>query len=145
MTRPNPADDRPTPDRKRWLWTTSQRRTLAGLVLIGCVLLAIQGLYRPVAVPDPPASFPPHFDDLADRLDPNAATADELAVLPGIGASKAAGIVAYRNADRTFRKASDLGRVDGIGPAIVAKIAPYLVFPDEAATSRPARSGRDGR
>ena len=134
---PRQSDDDapPAPDRRRWLWTPRQRRALAGLVLAGCALLAAQLSLRPAAVPDPPASHPPHYEDLVDRLDPNAATVEELGVLPGVGRSKAQAIIDYReSASRrpAFRTAADLSRVRGIGPAIVARLAPYLTFPDPA-------------
>ncbi|MCU1502561.1 MAG: competence protein ComEA [Ilumatobacteraceae bacterium] len=50
-------------------------------------------------------------------LDLNAATADELDVLPGIGPATAAAIVAYRDAHGPFGTVDDLGEVRGIGPA----------------------------
>ena len=148
MTWPATGDGRPTPDQRRWLWTPPQRRTLAALTLLGCGLLAVGLLNRPAAVPDPPAGHPPRFNDLADRLDPNTATVDELGVLPGIGRSKAEAIVFYRDAaaDRpVFRKASDLSRVNGIGPSIAAKIVPYLVFPEGPAAVAPDERPSVGR
>ena len=144
MPRRDLEEPAPPPDRRRWLWTPAQRRALAGLLLIACGLLAVRQRGRPAVVPDRQAAHPPRFDDLADRLDPNLATAAELAVLPGLGPSKAAAVVAYRASVKTppaFRAADDLARVHGIGPAIVAKLAPHLVFPDAPSKVEGGRSG----
>ncbi|MBI4737938.1 MAG: helix-hairpin-helix domain-containing protein [candidate division NC10 bacterium] len=49
-------------------------------------------------------------------LDPNAADAEALQGLPGIGPTLAARIVADREAQGPFQRAEDLLRVPGIGP-----------------------------
>ncbi len=55
-------------------------------------------------------------------IDLNTASAAELEGLPYIGASRAAEIVAYREAHGPFRKPEDLLAVPGIGPTIYARI-----------------------
>jgi competence protein ComEA len=50
-------------------------------------------------------------------IDVNAASADQLDTLPGVGPSTAAAIVAYREAHGAFATVDDLGEVRGIGPA----------------------------
>ncbi len=70
----------------------------------------------------------------AGRVDPNTASWQWLACLPGIGETKAKAIVQYR-LDRVegaavFRRPEDLARVPGIGPATVRRVAPFLVFPE---------------
>lgn len=53
------------------------------------------------------------------------ASAEELQRLPGIGPSKAAAIVAFR--ERTaFRRVEDILRVRGIGRATFRRLRPYL-------------------
>jgi len=59
------------------------------------------------------------------RLDPNRADAATLEALPGIGATRAEAIVAGR-AERPYRSVAELGRVPGIGPATLSRIAPLL-------------------
>ena len=54
----------------------------------------------------------------------NTASAEELDALPGIGATKAAAIVADRAANGPFASCDDLGRITGIGPATVEKLRP---------------------
>ena len=78
------------------------------------------------APPSPPTGSTPRtpHPSAAGRVDINKAGAAELETLPGIGASKAAAIVADREANGPFATCSDLSRVKGIGAATVATIAP---------------------
>lgn len=52
-------------------------------------------------------------------LDVNTADADALTTLPGIGPSKAAAIVAYREENGPFATLQDLDKVDGISARMV--------------------------
>jgi competence protein ComEA len=63
----------------------------------------------------------------ANRINPNTATHDELMTLPGIGAELATRIIEGRSKG-TYRSASDLDRISGIGPGVIARLTPYLVF-----------------
>lgn len=49
----------------------------------------------------------------------NTATQDELETLPGIGASRAQDIIAFRQANGPFQTVDDLDLVPGIGPATI--------------------------
>ena len=99
----------------------------------GGLTLALLG--RGATLADPPPAIGPRSHDLLDALDPNTATAEELAILPGIGPGKAAAIVAYRQGN-AFAELDDLQRVRGIGPSTVAKLRPYLVFGSPSVTPR---------
>jgi competence protein ComEA len=56
---------------------------------------------------------------IAAPVNINKASADEIAAaLSGVGPSKAEAIVAYRKQNGTFKKASDIVQVKGIGNAI---------------------------
>jgi competence protein ComEA len=55
-------------------------------------------------------------------VDLNAATAEELDTLPGIGPVTAAAIIAWRDANGRFTSVDQLGDVDGIGPARLEKL-----------------------
>jgi competence protein ComEA len=57
----------------------------------------------------------------------NTATADELARLPGIGASKAQAIVEFRKERGAFRSVDQLRDVKGIGDAALERIRPHVV------------------
>ena len=69
-------------------------------------------------------------------LDPNTADAESLAVLPGIGAGRAAALVAAR-ASAAFRRVEDLRRVPGIGAGTAERLRPFLVFGAEPSVDPP--------
>lgn len=52
----------------------------------------------------------------------NTATAAQLDTLPGIGPSKAAAIIAYRQVHGPFARPADIQEVKGIGPATYANL-----------------------
>lgn len=58
----------------------------------------------------------------------NTASAAELETLPGVGASMAERIVAYRTVHGPFMTLADLDAVSGIGSALLAKLEPYVRF-----------------
>jgi len=58
-----------------------------------------------------------------NRININTAGANALTALPGIGASKAAAIVADRDAKGAFSSCAELQRVTGVGAATVSAIA----------------------
>jgi competence ComEA-like helix-hairpin-helix protein len=79
-----------------------------------------------------------------EKLDPNQATADELARLPRIGPALAERIVAHRRSVGPFRTAADLRSVSGIGPAMLAAVEPHLDFsraPPDVSRRSPRGSG----
>ncbi len=78
-------------------------------------------LLRELARPRPVAATPdPYWPDLnRDRAGP-------LLLLPGIGPTLAAAIVAEREAGGPFRDLADLRRVRGIGPRTLEQIRPGL-------------------
>ncbi len=74
-------------------------------------------------------------------VDVNAASATELEALPGIGASKAAAIVAYRDEHGAFASVEQLDDVPGIGPATVENLRPHVELGGEVAAPAPASGG----
>jgi len=80
--------------------------------------------------------------EVDQRIDPNVATWAELARLPRIGEAIAKRIIAYRTEQAAlrggdkdhpvvvFRRLEDLDAIRGIGAKTLARIAPYLKFPD---------------
>jgi competence protein ComEA len=63
----------------------------------------------------------------------NAASADELTKLPGVGMKRAQAIVALRTKLKRFKQATDLLRVKGIGPRGLQRMLPHLVLDAPAA------------
>jgi len=73
-------------------------------------------------------------------LDLNRATAEELEALPGIGAVKAAAILAVRDTKGGFKSMDELEAVRGIGPALVKKLRPMV-----RVGKKPASHGKTAR
>ena len=67
-------------------------------------------------------------DTTAQTIAINTATATELEQLPGIGASMAARIVAYRTQHGPFLTLADLDAVSGIGAALLERLQPVVRF-----------------
>jgi competence protein ComEA len=65
----------------------------------------------------------------------NAASADELTKLPGVGMKRAQAIVALRTKLKRFKSPTDLLRVKGIGPRGLQRMLPHLVLDGAAPSS----------
>src|SRR6185437_13087683 len=83
-------------------WTKGHRRALVGLLLILLVVLVIRYAVNRAFISDPQPETPARAADLADRLDPNTCTWEELAAIPNFGEKKARAVLAYR--ERWLRK-----------------------------------------
>ena len=124
-----------------WGFTKIQQRALLFLLAsfgAGCLIL----IYRRQQQPPPVApAMVAQFQSLSRRLAPdtakadsmprppargkkntarlrvniNTATAAELTALPGIGATLAQRIIAYREQHGKFQRVEDLGKVKGVG------------------------------
>ncbi len=62
-------------------------------------------------------------------VDVNAASAADLAAVPGIGPALAARIVDYRQEHGEFRKMEDLLEVKGVGEKSLDNLRPFLMMP----------------
>ena len=84
---------------------------------------------------------------MADRLDPNTATWQELVAIPTLGEKRAKGIVEYRQdwakrhpGDPAFKSPVDVVAVKGIGAGTMEAMTPYLTFP----ATRPETRSTEG-
>lgn len=68
----------------------------------------------------------------------NTASVEELQTLQGIGAKKAADIVAYREAHGAFKSIAELENVKGIGKATVDKLSGEIVVDGGVSTKKAA-------
>ncbi|MGB9754007.1 MAG: DNA-binding protein [Roseiflexus castenholzii] len=68
----------------------------------------------------------PASGESSGLIDLNRATAAELDALPGIGNVLANRIVEWREREGPFQSVDDLGKVEGIGPALLAKLKPLV-------------------
>lgn len=63
---------------------------------------------------------------VVEKININKATAEQLAVIKGIGAKKAQAIIDYREMNGDFVDVNDLVKVKGIGEATLKKIQPFV-------------------
>ncbi len=126
-------------------WTGSQRGVVIGFVVALAIGLLIRLKFNPTYISDPQPAQPARFNALADRLDPNTATWQDLAVLPQLGESRAKDVIAYREefvaahpGELAFNKLEDLLRIKGFGVAMIQTLNPYLMFSSTNASTRPA-------
>ncbi len=68
----------------------------------------------------------------AGKINLNSATAQQLAELPGVGATLAARIVEYRQKAGGFKTAQELMNVQGVGEKNFARIQPHLTVGESA-------------
>jgi hypothetical protein len=117
--------------------------------VIGLVLAVL--LWRTVRdrayISEPQPLRPAKFEELADRLDPNTASWEELVAIPMLGEKRARAVVEYREGwlkrhpgeGPAFKSAIDLVVVRGIGASMVETLAVHLTFPAPATSpSSPA-------
>ena len=89
---------------------------LAGAALALTVLLVFAGAPAYAA------------EEIQGVVNVNTATAAELEMLPGIGASRAKAMIEAREAKGGFKSLDDLLAVKGIGEASLAKLRPHLTL-----------------
>jgi competence ComEA-like helix-hairpin-helix protein len=63
---------------------------------------------------------------LAGKLNLNTATAEQLQLLPGVGAEKAERVVTWRTKNGGFKRIADLRKVKGFGYKTIKKLEKYL-------------------
>lgn len=125
----------------RILWRPP-RRSLPPLLTVCAVAFLWILLHRPgrmVSLDDQLPLDPYAQAEGTLGVNPNSASVGELQLLPGVGASLAERIVAYRSAHggaEAFSRPEDLLAIKGIGPATLREFRLYLTFQTPA--SRPS-------
>ncbi len=66
------------------------------------------------------------FNAGSGLIDLNSADAEQLCQIPGIGESRAAAIIKYRDANGGFESPEELMKVPGIKEGIYARVSPYI-------------------
>ena len=86
----------------------------------------------PIPVRAPRLQIGDRAAEREQRINPNVAPWWELAQLPGLGEKTAKRIVAHRQSvgPIAFRQLADLDPIHRVGPATLAKISPFLKFPN---------------
>lgn len=102
-------------------------RSLVGLALLCCLA---------VAAPTEAA------ETAAGVVNINSATAEELALLPGIGPSVAARIVAHRAENGAFRKAEELMLVRGVGEKTFERLRQWVAIEGKTTLAEKVRVPR---
>ncbi|MEM8783671.1 MAG: helix-hairpin-helix domain-containing protein [Planctomycetota bacterium] len=111
---------------KDWLRVCVPRTVGGGCLLIAWLAVAAWAWSRPT----PRGTFadPANLEAVGFRLDVNAADAETLVALHGIGPALARRIVDHRAVHGPFAGPDSLQRVSGIGPRTAARVAPWLRF-----------------
>ena len=120
----------------KWsLWSARQRQALLIVLFPLLAWWGYQAYRNPTIIDYPQTGSGIRADELEDQLNPNSATAAELAALPAIGPKVAQQIVTYRERyhrdgreGQAFAKATDLLKVPGIGFNTLQELQPYLKF-----------------
>ncbi len=119
-----PTPPAPQPPALLTAWPRSAQLAAAFLVGAAAALLVVHGLghLRGAARPTrhEPGSQPSY------QIDLNQADRAELLQLPGVGESLAGRILDYREEHGGFRDVEELRRVQGIGPATMDRLRPWV-------------------
>ncbi|MEL7474282.1 MAG: helix-hairpin-helix domain-containing protein, partial [Planctomycetota bacterium] len=82
----------------------------------------------------------------ASPINVNAANAEQLQALPGVGPVLSARLIADRRSNGPFKAAADLERVKGIGAKTAARLAPRVWFgPPDGPAYRPTKQAHRSR
>jgi len=104
-------------------WPRASQRVL---IVLAAALLALGAILGRNAAQQPIAVSVPDDPGLDVRLDLNSATPADLETLPGVGASLAGRIDAYRSTHGPFRSVDELGHVPGFGEKLITALRPLV-------------------
>ena len=95
----------------------------ASLLLVAC---ALQLTLNPVSYAQTLSEKVEVARQMSLKININTASAEDFQRLPGIGAKKAADIIAYRTQNGDFASVQQLTEVKGIGDRLIAKFEQQL-------------------
>ena len=107
-----PISNQPISDRPRY---AIQRPDIQLFALIFAIVIGGSALVRHLVEPDHPPLPPELHGSTGFSLDVNAATVEELSLLPNVGPKLAQRIVEERTVHGPFQEISDIKRTPGIG------------------------------
>jgi competence protein ComEA len=90
------------------------------------------------------AAAPAPASEASGVVNLNTASEEELQLLPGVGPSKAAAIIAYRKKYGAFKKVDDLSKVKGFSYKTLKKLKPYLALSGTTTYKGKARKSAHG-
>ncbi|MGH0036102.1 MAG: ComEA family DNA-binding protein [Myxococcota bacterium] len=113
------------------------RRTALGLCAVALGLSVLTGSTAVLAAPDTGKS-----GAAVTVVNVNAASVDELQVLPGIGESRARAIVERRRTKGAFESVEQLAEIRGIGSAMVERLRPLVTLRGPTRTGSVRQGGK---
>ena len=109
---------------RRWTCLLLGAAAAAAVAAASFALRAV----NPPAPAELAAPAPVRVLSTAGPLDLNAASAQELEALPGVGPALAENLLAWREENGPFLSEEDVLAVPGIGPGIWERIRPFITF-----------------
>lgn len=96
------------------------------ITIVAAMCVAAAAVARLGSIHHPPNHSAPERALGSGRIDLNAASADELRALPGIGETLAVRLAADRDEHGPYKSIDELNRVPGVGPLTIERLRPLL-------------------
>jgi comEA protein len=94
-------------------------------------VLAAQQAEQPAKAATAEKAVKPAKPAVTGKININTATADQLAMLPGVSPKKAQGLIDFRTKNGKFKSIEDLQKMPGIKQKKIDKVKDYLIFEGE--------------
>ncbi len=103
-------------------------RIILCVIVFACIVTVGYSIYSAITHRNVYVNYGPPISSAQSQspVNINTASAEELQKIPGIGAKKAADIVAYRESNGAFSHIEDIMNVPGIGQKTLESIADYI-------------------
>lgn len=122
--------------KERDLMKMAHRFTLIVAVLCACTAAPAfaqqaEQPAKPAAVEKAAKPAKPVKPAVTGKININTATAEQLAMLPGVSMRKAQGLIDYRTKNGNFKNIEDLRKMPGIKQKKIDRVANFLIFEGE--------------